>query len=42
MAAILEPRSSGRNVIGGTFPFDLDQDGQVGEVLAVPFVEWFQ
>ena len=39
VAAILEPRTGGADVIGGALALDLDEDGQVDEVLAAPLVE---
>jgi hypothetical protein len=42
MATVLQPGTGGRNVIGGALALDLNQNGQFGQVFAVPFVEGLQ
>lgn len=42
MAAVFQPWAGGRNVIGGALALDLDQNGQIGQILAVPGVEWLE
>lgn len=42
MPSVLQPRSSGGNVIRRTLPLDLDQDDHIRQILPVPLVEWFQ
>jgi len=37
-----QPRSSGRDVVGGTLSNDLDKDGSVNDVLSVPSLERLQ
>lgn len=42
VTAILQPRAGGGDVIGCALSFDLDQDGHLVQVLAVPFLERIQ
>jgi len=42
MAAVFEPGSGGGNVVSRAFALDLDQNGQISQVLAVPLVERLQ
>lgn len=42
VAAVLQPGAGSRDVIGGALALDLDQDGQIGQILAVPLVEGLQ
>ena len=39
MSSVLEPGSCGGDVVGGALALHLDEDGHVGQVLAVPLVE---
>lgn len=39
MSSVLEPGSGGGDVVSGALALDLDEDGEVGQVLAVPLVE---
>lgn len=42
MATVLQPWSSGRNVIGGALALNLDQHGHLSQILTIPDIEGFQ
>ena len=42
VSAILEPGSGHADVVRGALAVDLDQDGDILNVLPVPLVEWSQ
>ena len=42
MASVLEPWTGSADVISGALALDLDEHRHVEQVLAVPFIEWFQ
>lgn len=39
MSSVLQPGPGGGDVVGGALALHLDEDGHLGEVLAVPLVE---
>lgn len=42
VTSVLQPRSTGRDVVSGTLAQSLDQDGSLDNVLAVPWLEGLQ
>lgn len=42
MTTVFQPGAGGRDVIGGALSLDLDQNGQILQILTVPFVEGLQ